>query len=75
MYSIQDLPFGSGSGPYVLTKRDETGTRVERWPDYHKHTPAGDGFVEDGPYIDAWETRAMIPDTGSGEGGVPGGRP
>ncbi len=62
VYSIQDLPFGSGSGPYVLTKRDETGTRVERWPDYHKHTPAGDGFVEDGPYIDAWETR-MIPDT------------
>ena len=61
VYSIQDLPFGSGSGPYVLTKRDETGTRVERWPDYHKHTPAGDGFVEDGPYIDAWETR-VIPD-------------
>jgi len=57
VYSIQDLPFGSGSGPYVLTKRDETGTRVERWPDYHRHTPAGDGFVEDGPYIDAWETR------------------
>ena len=61
VYSIQDLPFGSGSGPYVLTKRDETGTRVERWPDYHKHIPAGDGFVEDGPYIDAWETR-VLPD-------------
>ena len=61
VYSVQDLPFGSGSGPYVLTKRDETGTRVERWPDYHKHVPAGDGFVEDGPYIDAWETR-VIPD-------------
>ena len=60
VYSIQDLPFGSGSGPYVLTKRDETGTRVERWPDYHKHIPAGDGFVEDGPYIDAWETRVMF---------------
>ncbi len=52
-YSVQDLPFGSGSGPYVLTKRDETGTRVERWPDYHRHAPADDGFVEDGPYIDA----------------------
>ncbi len=59
MYSVQDLPFGSGSGPYVLTKRDETGTRVERWPNYHGHVSAGDGFVEDGPYIDAWETRVV----------------
>ncbi len=59
--SVQTLPPGSGSGPYTLTKRDSTGTRVERWPDYHKHTPADDGFVEDGPYIDAWETR-IIPD-------------
>ena len=58
---LQELPFGSGSGPYVLTKRDATGTRVERWPDYHRHIPADDGFVEDGPYIDAWETR-IIPD-------------
>ena len=57
--SIQDLPFGAGSGPYTLVRRDETGTRVERWPDYHKHTPADDGFVEDGPYIDAWETRII----------------
>ena len=61
MYSVQDLPFGSGSGPYVLTKRDETGTRVERWPAYHRHIPADDGFVEDGPYIDAWETH-VLPD-------------
>ena len=59
--SVQQLPPGSGSGPYTMTKRDATGTRVERWPDYHKHTPADDGFVEDGPYIDAWETR-IIPD-------------
>ena len=59
--SVQQLPFGSGSGPYTMTKRDATGTRVERWPEYHKHTPADDGFVEDGPYIDAWETR-IIPD-------------
>ncbi len=59
--SVQELPFGSGSGPYTMTKRDATGTKVERWPDYHKHTPADDGFVEDGPYIDAWETR-IIPD-------------
>ena len=56
---LQELPFGSGSGPYVLTKRDDTGTRLERWPDYHRHTPADDGFVEDGPYIDAWETRIL----------------
>ncbi len=59
--SVQQLPLGSASGPYTLAKRDATGTRVERWPDYHKHTPADDGFVEDGPYIDAWETR-VIPD-------------
>ena len=59
--SVQELPLGSASGPYTLAKRDATGTRVERWPDYHKHTPADDGFVEDGPYIDAWETR-VIPD-------------
>ena len=59
--SVQELPFGSASGPYTMTKRDATGTRVERWPDYHKHTPADDGFVEDGPYVDAWETR-IIPD-------------
>jgi ABC-type transport system substrate-binding protein len=59
--SVQELPHGSGSGPYTMTKRDSTGTRIERWPDYHKHTPADDGFVEDGPYIDAWETR-IIPD-------------
>ncbi len=61
VHSVQELPFGSGSGPYTMTKRDSTGTRIERWPDYHKHTPADDGFVEDGPYIDAWETR-IIPD-------------
>ena len=61
VFSVQELPHGSGSGPYTMTKRDATGTRVERWPDYHKHNPADDGFVEDGPYIDAWETR-IIPD-------------
>ena len=61
VHSVQTLPHGSSSGPYMLTKRDSTGTLVERWPDYHKHTPADDGFVEDGPHIDAWETR-IIPD-------------
>ena len=59
VFSVQELPFGSGSGPYTLAKRDETGTRVERWPGYHGHTPADDGFVEDGPYINAWETRTL----------------
>ena len=59
--SVQELPFGSGSGPYTLESRDATGTRLERWPDYHKHTPADDGFVENGPYIDTWETR-IIPE-------------
>ena len=59
--SVQELPPGSGSGPYTMTRRDATGTRIERWPDYHKHSPPDDGFVEDGPYIDAWETR-IIPD-------------
>ena len=59
VYSVQDLPEGAGSGPYTVARRDATGTRVERWPEYHKHTPADDGFVEDGPYIDAWETRIM----------------
>ncbi len=64
VFGIQDLPHGSGSGPYTIARRDATGTRLERWPDYHKHTPADDGFVEDGPYIDAWETR-IIPEAAS----------
>ena len=58
---LQEMPLGVGSGPYTLVKRDAEGTRLERWPGYWKHTPADDGFVEDGPYIDAWETR-IIPD-------------
>lgn len=72
VYSVQNLPFGSGSGPYVLTKRDETGTRVERWPDYHRHIPADDGFVENGPYIDAWEAHVM-PDWASRKAAFLGG--
>ena len=67
VYSAQVLPFGSGSGPYVLIRRDDTGTRVERWPDYHRHNPADDGFVENGPYIDAWETR-VLPDRVAAKG-------
>ena len=59
--SLQELPFGSGSGPYTLASRGGTGTRLERWPYYHGHSPADDGFVEDGPYVDAWETR-IFPD-------------
>ena len=56
---LQEMPLGVGSGPYTLVKRDAEGTRVERWPGYWKHTPADDGFVEDGPYIDAWDTRII----------------
>ena len=59
VFSIQELPLGSGSGPYTLLRRDGGGTRVERWPDYHKHISAGDGFVEGGPYIAAWDTRII----------------
>ncbi len=64
VFAIQDLPAGSGSGPYTLARRDTTGTRVERWADYHQHDPADDGFVKDGPYIEAWETR-IIPEAAS----------
>ncbi len=53
------FPAGMGSGPYAPVRHDEAGVRVERWPDYHGHVPAGDGFLEDGPYIDAWETQAL----------------
>ena len=59
VYGIQNLPFGAGSGPYILTSLDETGMQLERWPDYHRHSPPDDGFVEDGPYIDAWEFRFL----------------
>jgi ABC-type transport system substrate-binding protein len=45
----------AGSGPYVMTKRDNSGTRYERNPNYYKHTPAQGTFVEDGPYIDVWD--------------------
>ena len=58
---IQDLPFGSGGGPYTLEKRDATGTLTVRWPDYYQHDPADDGFVKEGPYIQEWNT-AIIPD-------------
>ena len=59
--SVQDLPVGVGSGPYTIARRDAEGTRVERWPDYFRHRPADDGFLEPGPWIDAWETR-ILPD-------------
>ena len=34
-----------------------------------RHTPADDGFVEDGPYIDAWEAR-VLPDTVAAQGSL-----
>jgi ABC-type transport system substrate-binding protein len=45
----------AGAGPYVMTKRDNTGTFYERNPNYYKHSPAEGPYVEDGPYIDAWD--------------------
>ncbi|MFN0093222.1 MAG: ABC transporter substrate-binding protein [Dehalococcoidia bacterium] len=45
----------AGAGPYVMTKRDSSGTRYERNPNYYKHSPAVGTFVEDGPYIDVWD--------------------
>ncbi len=55
----QDGQKGVGSGPYLLEKRDATGTRLVRNPDYYKHDPAYDGFVVDGPYIDNIETKVI----------------
>lgn len=59
IYRLPELPHGAGSGPYTLVRHDAASTRVERWPDYHPHLPPADGFVEDGPYIEAWETRLL----------------
>ena len=58
---IQSAPDGVGSGPYRIAEANAEGTRLTRWEDYWKHTPADDGFVEDGPYIDEIVTR-IIPD-------------
>jgi peptide/nickel transport system substrate-binding protein len=59
---IQDLPPGSGGGPYTLARRDAEGTSVVRWPDYFDHTEADDGFVaKGGPYIQQQDTR-ILPD-------------
>ena len=49
----------AGSGPYTLTKNDETGYTWERWPKYWKHQSPGPGFVEDGPYIDRIQWRLI----------------
>jgi ABC-type transport system substrate-binding protein len=56
---VQDGPKGAGSGAYLLEKRDATGTRLVRNPDYYKHEPAMDGFTGSGPYIDVVETRVI----------------
>ena len=45
----------AGAGPYIMTKRDNTGTMYERNPNYYKHSPAEGPFIEEGPYIDVWE--------------------
>jgi peptide/nickel transport system substrate-binding protein len=51
----------AGSGPYRMVKREPTGTRYERNPDYFVHDPPSPTYVKEGPYIDAWE-EPIIPD-------------
>ncbi|HJN15412.1 MAG TPA: ABC transporter substrate-binding protein [Armatimonadota bacterium] len=47
----------AGSGSHMMTVRNDGGLyRWERNPNYYKHTPATGNFVEDGPYIDTWES-------------------
>ena len=41
----------AGSGPYTLTKRDGTGTTLDRNPNYFKRPKAGPGFPVE-PYLD-----------------------
>lgn len=45
----------AGAGPYIMTRRDNQGTKYERNQNYYKHTPAEGTFVEDGPFVDSWE--------------------
>ena len=49
----------AGSGPYMLKKRDATGTRMERNPDYFKQRIPAKTYVADGPYIDTIDTRVL----------------
>ena len=58
---IQELPFGSGGGPYTLERRDAQGTQIVRWGGYYTHPNPDDGFVEDGPYIQE-QVVSIIPD-------------
>ena len=58
---LQDNPAGAFGGPYIIDKREATGTKMIRNPNYWKHEPADEGFVADGPYIDSVEYR-IIPD-------------
>jgi len=51
----------AGSGPYRMVKREPTGTRYERNPNYFQHDPPSPTYVKEGPYIDAWE-ESIIPD-------------
>ncbi len=50
----------AGAGPYIITRRDATGVSLARYPDYYKHKNPSKHFVEDGPYIDAQETRVIV---------------
>lgn len=57
----QDHVNGMAAGPYVLSERNAEGTLVTRNPNYYAHPNPDDGYVEDGPYIDAFRVR-VIPD-------------
>ena len=50
----------AGAGPYIIEQRDASGVRLVRYPDYYKHENPSPHFVEDGPYIDAQETRIIV---------------
>jgi peptide/nickel transport system substrate-binding protein len=59
----------AGSGPYTLTKRDATGTTMERFPKYFKR-PAGaanDAFPVE-PYLDKIDMR-ILPDGAANKAG------
>lgn len=49
----------AGSGPYMMTKRDDTGTKYVRNAKYFQHTNPSPTYLVDGPYIDSWEERII----------------
>ncbi|MCC6382767.1 MAG: ABC transporter substrate-binding protein [Dehalococcoidia bacterium] len=49
----------AGSGPYRLTKHDDSGSRLERWAGYFKRDKDYPGFPKDGPYIDTIDLKML----------------